>query len=195
MALDAGHESMLITETLRIMRQEMNAKHNKDFSAETERLILRRIIREDLEYLERLFTDPEVMRFSLNGPVHKEKVQEIVEMMLKNEEEYGFDACAIINKESGAWMGFCGLKISTKENRLEGDFAYRLLKEYWGQGFATEAVKACLDHIFKIFGNIVIKVYVQKENIPSIRVAEKAGMSYGGEATYHGIPVLVYQIP
>ena len=161
---------------------------------ETKRLLLRDISQEDLKPLSKLFADPDVMKSSLDGkPFPYEKSKMILQNMMDQRKRYDFSICAIIHKKTNAWMGFCGLYWEKDNEELKTDFAYRLFKEFWGQGYATEAVTACLLHIEKLFPNIIINAYIEPENRASSRVIEKAGMSFIRKTTYHGLPVHLYQ--
>ena len=166
----------------------------REHSVETERLLLKDISQEDLEPLSKLFADPDVMKSSLEGqPFPHEKSKKILHNMIDQRGKYGFSICAIIHKETGAWMGFCGLYWGEDHEELKTDFAYRFFKDFWGQGYATEAVKACLHHITRQLPDVVINAYIKPNNQPSLRVAEKAGMTFDKETTFHDIPVRLYQ--
>ncbi len=161
--------------------------------AETERMFLRKISPDDLEPLARLIVDPEVMEYSLEGPLPCKRSKEIIETMIDNDKKYGFGACAVINKTTGAWMGFCSLWLKKEDGKLKTDFGYRFFKEFWGQGYATESVSACLQYITKRFPYLVINSYIEPDNKGSLRVAEKVGMIFVKEGVYHNLPVYVYR--
>ena len=160
---------------------------------ETKRTLLKKISQDDLKPLAQLFADPAVMEFSLKGPFSFERSQEILKTMIDNNEKYGFGACAVIHKETGKWMGFCGLWWDEEDGELKNDFGYRFFKEFWGQGYATESVTACLQYISKLFPNLTINSYIEPKNTISLRVAKKTGMHFLKEDEYYGVHVHVYQ--
>jgi [ribosomal protein S5]-alanine N-acetyltransferase len=155
---------------------------------ETERLLLKRMTEWDLESLASLFADPEVMHFSLRGPCSIEETKEVMEIILENERKYGLGACSVILKETGQWIGFCALWRGGDKI----DFGYRFLKESWGRGYATEAIKPFLKYVSALFPEVEVYAYITPENKASLRIAEKVGMRFLKKDFYHDIPVLIY---
>lgn len=120
---------------------------------ETQRLIFRSWQEEDISYLARLNSDDKVMEYFLK----KLSYQETIALYNQIQEEftiYGFGAYSVEEKETGVFIGFVGLHNVT----FEVDFApaveilWRLLPEFWGKGYATEAAIACLNYA-KEFGS------------------------------------------
>jgi ribosomal-protein-alanine N-acetyltransferase len=101
---------------------------------------------------------------------------------------------AVILKEAGQFIGECGISVQHIDNVEEFEIGYRFAKKYWGEGYATEAAIACQKYGTEQFS---VKRYIsiiEKENIRSIRVAEKGGMTLEKESVFHGIPVLIYSL-
>ena len=90
-------------------------------------------------------------------------------------------------------MGFCGLWWEEENGDLQTDFGYRFFSEFWGKGYATESVKACLNYISKHLPNVVIHSYIEQTNQASLRVAEKTGMQFVKEVVYHNTQALLYR--
>lgn len=112
---------------------------------ESERLILREILPTDIDGLYRLDSDPEVHRYLGNKPVtDKDQIVEIVEIINFIRQQYidnGIGRWAIIDKKTKNFIGWTGLKFVTEltnNHKNYYDLGYRLIKEYWGQGIATE---------------------------------------------------------
>ena len=88
-------------------------------------------------------------------------------------------------------MGFCGYDI------LDGqlDYGWRYSRDFWGGGYGSEAALACLELGRSRFGlkNIQSKSY--PENVGSIRIIEKMGMSFLRESTENGRRVVHYGFP
>ena len=156
---------------------------------ETERLYLRPIAESDLENLTALFTDRDVMHYSISGTLSAEKVAEVLSSMLEQQKEYGLGACAIIKKDTEEFLGFCGIYWDE-----EPDFAYRLLKKFWNQGYATEAVRGYFEYTKQQMPDITLYTYVQADNIGSVRIAEKTGMTFVKDTTYHGVKVQLWKL-
>ncbi|HEY1727023.1 MAG TPA: GNAT family N-acetyltransferase [Candidatus Baltobacteraceae bacterium] len=93
---------------------------------------------------------------------------------------------AVALKSTGALVGQCGL------NPVEGkgpevEVAYHFGSAAWNNGYATEAVAAVLDYVFRSEMLDSVIAIVMPENIGSRRVAEKSGMRPAGTGTYYGI--------
>lgn len=143
---------------------------------ETERLLLREITPEDAEIAYRLNLDPEVIRYTGDGPFASTEDARDFLQKYDHYRKYGFGRWAVIRKSDGEFLGWCGLKYSADTD--EYDIGFRFFKKYWGQGYATEAAKACLEKGFKELGMKVIIGRAMKANRASIRVLEKIGLQY-----------------
>jgi [ribosomal protein S5]-alanine N-acetyltransferase len=167
---------------------------DRQFLCETERVLLCRISDEDLEPLSRLLSDADVMEYSSLGPRSSEKAFDILEDMVVQQEKYGIGICSVINKETQEWMGFCGIFWKEDKGVVKTDLAYRLFKEFWGQGYASECVKVFLLTMTQQFPDVVVEAYVEPRHIASQRVAEKAGMKRIKKTEYHELPVYLYRM-
>ncbi len=165
----------------------------REYFAETERLHLRNLSFADLGHFAKLLADPEIMKYSSETPTPFDQSMRILQNILADEKKYGFGACAIIHKETKEWIGFCGICWDIENGEVTTDFGYSYFKKFWGQGFATESIKACLKHIFQIIPDVTIYSYIERSNIASIRVAEKVGMKFVKEDIYLEVPVYVYK--
>lgn len=143
---------------------------------ETKRLILREITVEDAVHAYELNLDPEVIRYT--GDVAFASIDE-ARNFLKNYDhyqKYGFGRWGVINKADGDFLGWCGLKYTADLN--EHDIGFRFFKRHWNKGYATESAKACIDIGFDRFGMTTIVGRAMKDNIGSIRVLEKIGLTF-----------------
>ncbi|MEL6142471.1 MAG: GNAT family N-acetyltransferase, partial [Bacteroidota bacterium] len=64
------------------------------------------------------------------------------------------------------------------------DIGWRLKKAHWGNGYATEGAQACLEYAWNKLDAVEIYAIAVEQNLPSIRVMQKIGMSYYGHF-YH----------
>ncbi|MBK7811423.1 MAG: GNAT family N-acetyltransferase [Saprospiraceae bacterium] len=159
---------------------------------ETERLYLREMTIDDAENAYFLNLDPEVLRFTGDEPFESiEKARSFLENY-DHYRKYGFGRWAMILKSTHEFIGFCGLKYTEEEN--EFDIGFRLLKNHWNKGYATEAAKACLDLGFSKFDMKEIVGRVMKENMASIRVLEKLGLRFHHSILIDGQEELIYKI-
>jgi ribosomal-protein-alanine N-acetyltransferase len=162
-----------------------------NFYIETPRLILRDFKAEDTEGLFRLDSDPLVHKFLGNQPIEKmEEAKQVVNFVREQYESNGIGRWATIEKESGAFIGWSGLKyIREEENghRNFYDVGYRLIPEFWGKGYATEACKASLDFGFNNFDMDKIVGTANELNLASIRVLSKCGLVYKNQFMWKDI--------
>ncbi len=149
---------------------------------ETDRLILRRLAPDDLDSLWALYTDPEIVRFIPDAPrTYEETRREIDWHMHGWPERPELGLWATIYKETGAFIGRCGLLPWTIDGQAEVEVAYLIGRAYQGQGLATEAAQAILDYGFGTLGLSRLVCLIDAENLPSIRVVEKIGMRFEKE--------------
>lgn len=146
---------------------------------ETDRLILRRLTPGDLDALHALYRDAEVRRYFPEGTLSYEETREELEWIIEvYYGKYGYGLWATIHKETGEFIGRCGLLPWTIEGRFEVEVAYLLARAYWGQGLGTEAAQAILDYGFEQLGLERLICLIDADNRASMRVAEKIGMAF-----------------
>ena len=158
---------------------------------ETGRLILREFLQDDAHALFQLNSDPEVVRYTGDAPFAD---QDDAGRFVQNYQDYeknGYGRWAMIEKETGDFIGWCGLKFHP--DTRETDIGFRLHKHYWNHGFATEAAKACLDYGFDELGLQSIIGRAMSENVASIRILEKIGLHYEQPFDFHGGPGVIYR--
>ena len=114
---------------------------------ETERLIIRPWRESDrAEYL--TSCNSEAVTEHLGGPASVDDIDASLRRIRTSQEENGFCFWAVERKADGAFLGYCGLKIARDPGTpIEGEveIGWRLREDAWGQGYATEAARACLD--------------------------------------------------
>jgi ribosomal-protein-alanine N-acetyltransferase len=146
---------------------------------ETERLVLRKLTLEDLDALAELYRDPEVRRFFPDGTRTREETLEELEWIIDvYYGRHGFGLWATLLKESGEFVGRCGLIPWTIEGRDEVEVAYLLGRPHWGQGLATEAARAVVTHAFTELRLPRLICLIDPANAASKAVAVKIGMSF-----------------
>ena len=120
---------------------------------------------------------------------------EEAENLVKNYDhyqKYGFGRWTVLDKISGEFLGWCGLKYD--EDLHEFDLGYRFLKKHWGKGYATESSKFCIYLGFTKFGMKEIVGRVMKENTASVKVLGNVGMTYKETRIKNGVAWLIYTI-
>jgi [ribosomal protein S5]-alanine N-acetyltransferase len=157
----------------------------------TERLLLRELIEDDYKDLFALNKDPEVLQHTGDAPFSSLQDAQKFLAQYSDYDDHGFGRWAVIRKEDQAFLGWCGLKYN-EENQV--DLGFRFFKEYWGNGYATEAAKCALEIGFEVLNLTEIIGRSAKENAASIRVLEKIGMSFERTGSCHGIEDAMYYV-
>lgn len=159
--------------------------------AETGRLILREILPEDAERMFALDSDPEVHRYLGNNPVTDiVQSRDTIEFVRQQYLDFGIGRWAVIEKATGNFTGWSGLKFMTEE--VNGhinfhDIGYRFIKQYWGRGYATESAKAAMEYGFNQLKLKEIFGMADVDNVGSNHVLQKIGLSYENVFERHGI--------
>ena len=163
---------------------------------ETKRLILRRQVIEDLDALWALYCNPEITKYIPDAPRAYAEAKEELEWHMNGHPRHPeLGLWATIHKETGKFIGRCGLLPWTIEGQQEVEVAYTLAQEYWGQGLATEAAQGILQHGFEQLHLPRLICLIDPENIASQRVAEKIGMTLEKKVDgYEGdnVPFFIY---
>ena len=145
---------------------------------ETERLILRRLLPEDLDDLFALYRDPEIRRYFPEGTLTYEETQEELEWFLNGHPEHPeLGLWATIHKETHQFIGRCGLLPWTIDGQYDVEVAYLLSKAYWRQGLGTEVARAILNYGFEQLHLSRLICLIDPNNQASIKVAQNMGMT------------------
>jgi ribosomal-protein-alanine N-acetyltransferase len=160
---------------------------------QTQNLILRHFEAGDLNDLFRLYSDPDVRRYFPDGTRDLAYTKEELEWYLNGHPDHPeLGLWATIHKASGQFIGRCGLLPWTIDGRFEVEVAYLLDQAYWGRGLGTEAAQGVLDYGFAQLGLPRLVCLIERENLASIRVAEKIGMAFEKEGCDEHGPFLLY---
>ena len=145
---------------------------------ETARLRLRRFTFDDVPALYQLGSLPAVIRYIGNQPVASLEAarENLIKGPLRDYEVHGFGRLACVWKESGAVIGFCGVK--HLDELGENELGYRFLPEYWGKGLATEAGRAVIDHARDLYKLKRLESVIHRDNHASKNVVRKLGFSF-----------------
>jgi ribosomal-protein-alanine N-acetyltransferase len=144
---------------------------------ESERLLLRPCLFDDLGPFLGFFTDERATRYLLVPEEQKTPhgATEFFRAVLASyQTDEPFFALAILDRESGSFVGICGLSPVTRPD--EAECFYAILPEYWGTGLATEAAGALLHHAFSNLALVRVRAFILPRNLPAARVAQKLGM-------------------
>jgi RimJ/RimL family protein N-acetyltransferase len=144
---------------------------------ETERLLIRTWMPGDAAKVEKMFADPDVMRYiGTGGPWPADRTRELVGVMIERYERSGIGVWPVVLKEQSAIIGECGLQPLPASSDVE--LAYLFDKPYWGAGYAYEAASAVLEWGFTHAGLQRIVAVIAPENVRSIALINRLGMRF-----------------
>ncbi|MCF6295872.1 MAG: GNAT family N-acetyltransferase [Flavobacteriaceae bacterium] len=159
-----------------------------NFHIETERLILREILPSDAKGMFELDSNPIVHKYLGNKPVKiKQQAVDVIQFIRKQYKERGIGRWATIEKSSGGFVGWSGLKLNLdKKEELNGrrnfyDIGYRFIPRFWGKGYATESSLAVLDYGFNDLNIKTIFGAAEIDNIASNKILQKIGLQFINE--------------
>jgi RimJ/RimL family protein N-acetyltransferase len=146
---------------------------------ETERLTLRRTRLEDAGALATLANDRRIAENTLRlpHPYALADAQAFITTANAGDDETVF----LITARSGAILGACGIAALDGETP---EIGYWLGVPFWGNGYATEAARALIDHAFGDLGYEVLQGGARVSNPASRRVLEKCGFQWTGVGLY-----------
>jgi RimJ/RimL family protein N-acetyltransferase len=139
---------------------------------------MRRWHAEDREPFAAMNADPEVMLY-FPAPLDRPASDAMVDRIEEHFERHGFGLWALQVRESETFIGFTGLSPMPEGVPGAGGFevGWRLARQAWGQGYATEAARAARDFALDVAGLAEVWSLTAVVNTPSIAVMERIGMS------------------
>jgi RimJ/RimL family protein N-acetyltransferase len=165
----------------------------------TPRLMLRTYREDDLPGLAELNGDREVVRFLGGRPMTREDSDALAGRIAANWASHGLGMIAVERRADGALLGMAGLDESPwHAGQIE--VGWRLAPQHWGQGYATEAGAAWLEHGFGVrrLSRIIAIADADPPNVASIAVMRRLGMTlvHQAELDDHGelFEAVVYAI-
>ncbi|MGR9136655.1 GNAT family N-acetyltransferase [Rhizobium leguminosarum] len=155
----------------------------------TARLRLRIPVEGDIDFLTRLFSQPELVAHRpVPRPDSREESAARLARDIGHWKDHGFGRWAV--EANGALIGFGGVTLSKEFDGL--NLSYHLQPESWGQGYATELVREALVFAFDdLHGERVIGL-VRTANAASRRILERCGFNFEREVMLHGAPTNMY---
>jgi [ribosomal protein S5]-alanine N-acetyltransferase len=166
---------------------------------ESERLIFRRIEQADFEFFARIHADPIVARYLGNGmPRSIQETRALLEGFYETYKSLELGPLAVLRKSDGLLIGRCGLsdmaiEVNTASGRLprvwyqrsqvpsdanvifEQELGYTFDRNYWGQGYASEAAARVFEYASSTMPFRHIVSVIHPDNVPSIKIAKRCG--------------------
>jgi len=159
----------------------------------TDRLRLRPIAMGDLDDLLEIFGDPVAMEFFPGTRTRKELIP-LVERSLAAHAEDRTGFFALCSRESGEFLGQCGLLWQEVDGERELEIGYHCKRRHWRRGYASEAALCLRDVAFERHGREHVISLIRPGNEASFGVARRMGMSYWKHSQFKGLEVHVMRL-
>lgn len=158
----------------------------------TDRLSLRAPQKEDLDNIHLLGSDPEVMRYISYGKTQTLEAarRDLNKRIRLSKGNTGYWITE--EKESGRFVGWMALKTLGRSSDYE--IGYRLMRNMWGKGYATEASRCLIRYAFEDLQLEKVLAVCMPENQASRKVMEKVGLQYTGTGKYYNTHCVIYRI-
>lgn len=159
---------------------------------QTLRLDLREFVAGDADDIWRLDQDPAVMRYIGDGrPSTRAHVGATMQRIPRVYRLYpGLGTWRASRRDTGAYIGWFTLKYIP--DTVEVEVGYRLLRDAWGRGYATEGARELVRYGFDAVGLHRIIGITHPDNVASQRVLMKAGLEPAGWGRYYGRRLRVF---
>ena len=148
---------------------------------ETERLILKNISKDDHDFVLGHFSDSNVVKYLYDAEPMKDMVEayELIDSYLEPEPR-GHHRWVLVRKSDGIKLGTCGFHcLDTAQRKIE--IGYDLNKDFWGNGYMQEALKASINYLLQNSDIQQIDAHISIDNEKSIQLVKKLGFVFGGE--------------
>jgi ribosomal-protein-alanine N-acetyltransferase len=160
---------------------------------DTARLRLRPLEAADVDDLHHVFVDAGVRKYLWDDEViPRERTASIVETSIASFDAHGFGLWAVRRKDDGTLVGFCGFWHFHEPPQLE--LLYGLAPSAWHQGLATEAAAAMIRYGFDTLSFTRVDASTDGPNVASVRVMERAGMTFWKREMTNGLDTIYYSI-
>ncbi len=154
---------------------------DRNYIISTPRLVLRKWQVSDIEPFAQMNSDATVMKY-FPSILSRAQTIAMIDRINNHFEKNNFGLYAVEEKKSGVFMGFTGFAIPSFESFFTPcvEIGWRYRKEYWHQGFATEAASACLQYGFNMLEFEKIYSFTAAINQPSENLMKRIGMIKAG---------------
>lgn len=145
---------------------------------ETERLYLRRLMRDDAEFILRLLNEPSWLEYIGDKEVSNlNDAKKYIELSaITMYQQFGFGLLLVLDKNNDTPMGLCGLM--KRDNLQHADLGYAFLPEFWQQGYALEAVKCILKYAKEQHQISKLLALTKSSNTTSINLLKKINFQF-----------------
>lgn len=155
----------------------------------SDRLLFRSWNDSDRVVFREMNSDPDVLEF-LHPPLSASQSDSFVDVIEDELQRMGWGLWAVETIEEGKFIGFIGFHQAQFEAPFTPcvEIGWRLKKEAWGRGYATEGARRCLKTGFDELNFQEVFSFTTASNVRSLKVMEKIGMKYSGSFDHPNVP-------
>lgn len=154
---------------------------NPGITLQTPRLIIREFKKDDWQAAHEYGSDPEVVQYVPFGPNTEKDTKDFVKKVLDDQKKQPrlSYTLVLVTRSDNRLIGSCELRITSPAEK-SGEIGYVLHRNYWGQGYMTEAAREMIAFGFQQLNLHRIYATCYPVNTGSYRVMEKIGMQREG---------------
>lgn len=158
----------------------------------TPRLRLEPFCDAHLDGLNELNRDPEVMRYITGRPETLDETRAGIERVKTRWAEWGYSWWSFIELETGRLIGAGCVQHLGRDRANPHELGWRLRRDRWGLGLASEAAQRIAQHAFAILKAPQLVAVCDPANHASARVMTRLGMGYRGIERWYDMDCAVY---
>lgn len=157
---------------------------------ESERLEFATWSEEDRPLASALWGDPEVTKWiSSKGFLSEDEIEARLEQEIKRQQELGVQYWPLFEKESGVFVGSCGLRPYSPDEEIY-ELGFHLTRDHWGKGYAMEAARAVIRYAFEELQVKALFAGHHPKNEVSRHMLSKLGFEYVRDERYEPTGVM-----
>ena len=161
----------------------------------SDRLLFRKLVPNDFESWLSFHEDSSTSKYWSGLPQNPEQAcrEDFERTFFRYRNNLG-GKLALIEKNTGIFIGLCGLLVLQIDDKQELEIAYSLLPKFWKQGFATEAAQKCKFYAtkHKLAESLISIIHI--DNLPSQKVALNNHMKISSKTIYKGNSVYIFRV-
>ncbi|EOD4265150.1 GNAT family N-acetyltransferase [Acinetobacter baumannii] len=159
---------------------------------ETDRLILKPFVQENLSTVIEMLQDKDFMAFSPYGDLTTEAAKTRFFEILEHYKNYNFDKMAIVLKDTHQIIGYCGFENCEVDGKKEAELGFRIIKSERNKGYIVEAsLKLIEDMKNRNFKHVI--AFSEKDNLPAHNLLAKLGFIKTNSSHYLNMEVCFFK--
>jgi ribosomal-protein-alanine N-acetyltransferase len=158
---------------------------------ETPRLLMREMTLADLDFIAAMMAHPEVNHY-YDRRFTRHDSDYWLRRQIDRYRRDGHGLWLVVERSTSEPVGQVGLVMQDVEGTRHPELGWLLHRPFWGQGYATEAGAAARDAAFDRWGYAEVISLIRPVNVPSLRVAERIGMTEQRRVQFHGFEHAVF---